>query len=123
MNLLSVSAMQRRKLPLLAVKKISSEKFFCVELWFGCVQIATRQDLGLADAYVDGDFTFVNPKEGLLNFLLVSLNSLFHLSKRLFTNMHVVVKPSCNENTDFCFFCRLRLPTVVLTATLQTKLQ
>lgn len=42
-------------------------------MWFGGDQIATRQDLGLADAYVDGDFSFVDPKEGLLNFLLVSL--------------------------------------------------
>ena len=34
-------------------------------------QIATRQDLGLADAYVDGDFDFVDKTNGLLNFLLV----------------------------------------------------
>ncbi|XP_024381729.1 uncharacterized protein [Physcomitrium patens] len=34
-------------------------------------KIATRQDLGLADAYIDGDFSFVDPKEGLLNFLLI----------------------------------------------------
>ncbi|KAG0625505.1 hypothetical protein M758_2G060600 [Ceratodon purpureus] len=34
-------------------------------------KIATRQDLGLADAYVDGDFTFVNQKDGLFNFLLI----------------------------------------------------
>lgn len=52
-------------------------ELFYIELWFGGDQIATRQDLGLADSYVDGDFTFVNPKEGLLNFMLVRFISAF----------------------------------------------
>lgn len=38
----------------------------------GAEQIATRQDLGLADAYIDGDFDFVDRKDGLLNFFLVT---------------------------------------------------
>jgi hypothetical protein len=34
-------------------------------------QIATRQDLGFADAYVDGDFTCVDEENGLLHFFQV----------------------------------------------------
>lgn len=33
----------------------------------------TRADLGLADAYINGDFTFVDKDEGLLNLFMVSL--------------------------------------------------
>jgi hypothetical protein len=36
-------------------------------------QIATRQDLGLADAYVDGDFTCVDEQDGLLSFLRIMI--------------------------------------------------
>ena len=36
-------------------------------------QIMTRADLGLADAYINGDFSFVDKDEGLLNFFLVSI--------------------------------------------------
>jgi cyclopropane-fatty-acyl-phospholipid synthase len=36
-------------------------------------KIATRQDLGLADAYVDGDFTCVDEQDGLLNFLQIMI--------------------------------------------------
>lgn len=32
----------------------------------------TNADLGLADAYIDGDFSFVDKDKGLLNFILVS---------------------------------------------------
>jgi hypothetical protein len=31
----------------------------------------TQADLGLADAYINGDFSFVDKKEGLLNFFMV----------------------------------------------------
>jgi cyclopropane-fatty-acyl-phospholipid synthase len=31
----------------------------------------TRADLGLADAYINGDFSFVDKKEGLLNLFMV----------------------------------------------------
>jgi cyclopropane-fatty-acyl-phospholipid synthase len=31
----------------------------------------TQADLGLADAYINGDFSFVNKDEGLLNLFMV----------------------------------------------------
>ena len=34
-------------------------------------QVATEADLGLADAYINGYFSFVDKKEGLLNLFLV----------------------------------------------------
>lgn len=37
------------------------------------MQIATKADLGLADAYINGDFSFVDKKEGLLNMFMVNL--------------------------------------------------
>jgi hypothetical protein len=51
----------------------------------------TQADLGLADAYINGDFSFVDKKEGLLNFFMVrSINpSSSNLPK---TNMIVVSK-------------------------------
>lgn len=53
-------------------------------------QIATRQDLGLADAYVDGDFDFADKKNGLLNFLLVRMHLFVtgETSIRLLTILH-----------------------------------
>ena len=36
-------------------------------------QIMTRADLGLADAYIDGDISFEDENEGLLNLFLVRL--------------------------------------------------
>lgn len=39
------------------------------------LQIMTRADLGLADAYINGDFSFVDKDEGLLNFFSVSLST------------------------------------------------
>lgn len=36
-------------------------------------QIMTRADLGLADAYIDGDISFTDENEGLLNLFLVRL--------------------------------------------------
>ena len=35
-------------------------------------QVATKADLGLADAYINGYFSFVDKKEGLLNLFLVN---------------------------------------------------
>lgn len=34
----------------------------------------TQADLGLADAYINGDFSFVDNDAGLLNFFLVSIH-------------------------------------------------
>jgi hypothetical protein len=34
-------------------------------------QVATEADLGFADAYINGYFSFADHREGLLNFLLV----------------------------------------------------
>lgn len=34
----------------------------------------TQADLGLADAYINGDFSFVDKDEGLLNFFEVRLS-------------------------------------------------
>ncbi|KAG0586795.1 hypothetical protein KC19_2G117900 [Ceratodon purpureus] len=47
-------------------------------------KIATRQDQGLADAYVDGDFTLVDPKKGLLNLFLIEIanRDIDHLSSK-----------------------------------------
>jgi cyclopropane-fatty-acyl-phospholipid synthase len=36
-------------------------------------QVATEADLGLADAYINGYFSFADQREGLLNLLLVKL--------------------------------------------------
>ncbi|XP_062075833.1 uncharacterized protein LOC133779954 [Humulus lupulus] len=47
--------------------KVHSPQFY----W----KVATRADLGLADAYIDGDFTFVDKDEGLLNFFLIVIAS------------------------------------------------
>ncbi|KAI5084243.1 hypothetical protein GOP47_0000412 [Adiantum capillus-veneris] len=38
-------------------------------------KIATRADLGLADAYIDGDFTCVDAERGLLSLLLILINN------------------------------------------------
>lgn len=35
-------------------------------------QIMTQADLGLADAYINGDFSFVDKDAGLLNLFMVS---------------------------------------------------
>lgn len=39
--------------------------------WIIFSQVATEADLGFADAYINGDISFVDANEGLLNFLLV----------------------------------------------------
>jgi len=36
------------------------------------LQVATEADLGLADAYINGYFSFVDKREGLLNLFLVN---------------------------------------------------
>ncbi|XP_073223268.1 uncharacterized protein [Cicer arietinum] len=35
------------------------------------LKVMTNADLGLADAYIDGDFSFVDKDKGLLNFILI----------------------------------------------------
>lgn len=37
-------------------------------------QVMTQADLGLADAYINGDFSFVDKDEGLLNLFMVRLS-------------------------------------------------
>ena len=37
----------------------------------------TEADLGLADAYINGEFSLMDKEEGLLNFILVSLITSF----------------------------------------------
>ncbi|KAH7296490.1 hypothetical protein KP509_26G025200 [Ceratopteris richardii] len=54
-------------------------------------KIAARADIGLADAYIDGDFTCVDKERGLLNLLLILINSRDHnqeknLSRRSWWN-------------------------------------
>jgi cyclopropane-fatty-acyl-phospholipid synthase len=39
-------------------------------------QVATEADLGLADAYINGYFSFVDKREGLLNLFLVNYISI-----------------------------------------------
>lgn len=51
----------------------------CVDpVWLAVSQVATEADLGLADAYINGCFSFVNKREGLLNLFLVILYILVH---------------------------------------------
>ncbi|KAK8970010.1 hypothetical protein KSP40_PGU020757 [Platanthera guangdongensis] len=56
--------------------------------WASWERIATEADIGLADAYINGCFSFVDEKDGLLNLLLVLIanrdlrNSFINQSKR-----------------------------------------
>jgi cyclopropane-fatty-acyl-phospholipid synthase len=34
-------------------------------------QVTTRADIGLADAYIDGDFSFADKDQGLLHLIMV----------------------------------------------------
>ena len=47
--------------------------YSCLPLAF--CQVATEADLGLADAYINGYFSFADQREGLLNLFLVKLCS------------------------------------------------
>ncbi|XP_071726492.1 uncharacterized protein [Rutidosis leptorrhynchoides] len=53
----------KKKSPLKVYLKIHNPQFY----W----KIATEADLGLADAYINGDFSFVDKKEGLLNMFMI----------------------------------------------------
>ncbi|KAL4591009.1 hypothetical protein LXL04_003957 [Taraxacum kok-saghyz] len=53
----------KKKSPLKVYLKVHSPQFY----W----KIATEADLGLADAYINGDFSFVDKKEGLLNMFMI----------------------------------------------------
>ncbi|XP_014515508.1 uncharacterized protein LOC106773321 [Vigna radiata var. radiata] len=46
-----------------SVLRIHSPQFY----W----KVMAQADLGLADAYINGDFSFVDKDEGLLNFILI----------------------------------------------------
>ena len=47
------------------------------------LQVATEADLGLADAYINGYFSFVDTREGLLNLFLVRSYNLHSQVKQL----------------------------------------
>jgi cyclopropane-fatty-acyl-phospholipid synthase len=49
--------------PLKSILKIHSPQFY----W----KVMTLADLGLADAYINGDFSFVDKDSGLLNLIMV----------------------------------------------------
>ncbi|KAL3642073.1 hypothetical protein CASFOL_012888 [Castilleja foliolosa] len=53
----------RKMSPLKVYLRIHSPQFY----W----KIATEADLGLADAYINGDFSFVDKNEGLLNLFMI----------------------------------------------------
>ncbi|KAK7856523.1 hypothetical protein CFP56_022628 [Quercus suber] len=55
----------KRKCPLKIVLKVNNPQFY----W----KVMTNADLGLADAYIDGDISFNDNNEGLLNLFLVRL--------------------------------------------------
>nr|VDD36307.1 unnamed protein product [Brassica oleracea] len=55
--------------PLKSVLKIHSPQFY----W----KVMTQADLGLADAYINGDFSFVDRDSGLLNFMMLVLMFIF----------------------------------------------
>nr|KAJ0200336.1 hypothetical protein LSAT_V11C600319870 [Lactuca sativa] len=55
----------RKKNPLKVYIKIQNPRFY----W----KLATEADLGLAGAYINGDFSFVDKTEGLLNMAMVKL--------------------------------------------------
>ena len=50
-------------------KKLSWLKLSFVQVF----QVMAQADLGLADAYINGDFSFVDKDEGLLNLILVTI--------------------------------------------------
>ncbi|XP_042942393.1 tuberculostearic acid methyltransferase UfaA1-like isoform X3 [Carya illinoinensis] len=53
--------------PLKAVLRVHSHQFY----W----KVMTRADLGLADAYIDGDFSFTDKKDGILNLTMILIAS------------------------------------------------
>ncbi|XP_048332631.2 uncharacterized protein LOC107411826 isoform X1 [Ziziphus jujuba] len=52
-----------KRCPLKTVLRVHSPQFY----W----KIMTQADLGLADAYINGDFSFVDKDEGLLNLIMI----------------------------------------------------
>ncbi|XP_010264927.1 PREDICTED: uncharacterized protein LOC104602804 isoform X2 [Nelumbo nucifera] len=52
-----------KKCPLKCVLKVHNPQFY----W----KVATEADIGLADAYINGDFSFVDKEEGLLNLFMI----------------------------------------------------
>ncbi|KAG7996591.1 hypothetical protein I3843_01G168200 [Carya illinoinensis] len=56
---------ERSRCPLEIVLEVHSPQFY----W----KVMTRADLGLADAYIDGDISFTDKNEGLLNLFMVML--------------------------------------------------
>ena len=50
-----------------------------IEQHLHSLQIASQADLGLADAYINGDFSLVDKDEGLQNLFMVTQLTWFHL--------------------------------------------
>lgn len=48
-----------------------AETLLCLNREFLVFQVMTQADLGLADAYINGDFSFVDKDRGLLNLFQV----------------------------------------------------
>jgi len=46
----------------------------------------TQVDLGLADAFINGDFSFVNKETGLLNLIMVLLHTHIEACRSMFKN-------------------------------------
>lgn len=55
------------------------------------LQLATEADLGLAGAYINGDFSFVDKTEGLLNMAMVKLMAYCFYSSIFFLCFHIKV--------------------------------
>ncbi|KAK2453969.1 Cyclopropane-fatty-acyl-phospholipid synthase [Trifolium repens] len=69
----------KKKCPLKSVLRIHSPKFY----W----KVMTNGDLGLASAYIDGDFSFVDTNKGLLDFILILIaNRDFNASQSTLKN-------------------------------------
>ncbi|KAK2400154.1 Cyclopropane-fatty-acyl-phospholipid synthase [Trifolium repens] len=69
----------KKKCPVKSVLRIHNPKFY----W----KVMTNGDLGLASAYIDGDFSFVDTNKGLLNFILILIaNRDFNASQSTLKN-------------------------------------
>ncbi|KAL0456949.1 UNVERIFIED_CONTAM: putative fatty acid methyltransferase [Sesamum latifolium] len=61
----------RRKSDLKVTLRVHTPQFY----W----KVATEADIGLADAYINGDFSFIHKNEGLLNLFLARISKEHHI--------------------------------------------
>jgi hypothetical protein len=66
-------------------------------------QVATEGNLGLAEAYINGCFSFLDKREGLLNFLLVKLYHSDFIGRAISSSFQI--------KSMIHFFCRFSLLT------------